>query len=147
MKRYLSVILVVSMVVVFSWPGMARDTKEVFSIQEALNIPEAKGKIDPGIKLFFGDAKYPQPLKVIGPVKANRKTNAANKSDKEACQWAFLSAILNLQKAAHNQGGNAVVGIHSIYKNNNFESSTEFLCGAGAIMAGVAFTGTIVQLP
>lgn len=147
MKRFLSVIVGASMVFIFSSPVIARDTRGMYPIDEALNTPEAKNKVDPGVKLFFGDASHPDPIKVIGPVKTNRKTNAANKSDKEACQWVFLSAIIALQKAAHDRGGNAIIGIRSIYRNNHISSSTEFLCGAGALVAGVAFEGTIVQLP
>jgi hypothetical protein len=147
MKRFLSVMLVVALVFLLPLQVIARDTREMYSIEEALSTPEAKGKIDPGIKLFFGDAKHPGPVKVIGPIKTNRKTNASNKGDKEACQWVFLSAIIALQKAAGDKGGNAIIGIRSIYKNNSISSSTEFMCGAGALLAGVAFEGTIVQLP
>jgi hypothetical protein len=147
MKSFLSVMLVAAIVILFPLQVIARDTREMYSIEEALNTPEAKGKIDTGIRLFFGDAKHPKPVKVIGPVKTNRKTNATVKSDKEACQWVFVSAITALQKAARDQGGNAVIGICSIYKNNSVSSATEFLCGAGTFAAGVAFEGTIVQLP
>ena len=39
----------------------------------------------------------------------------------------------------------AVVNIESNYKNRQFSSETEFECGAGAIMAGVALKGTLVK--
>jgi hypothetical protein len=39
----------------------------------------------------------------------------------------------------------AVVNIESNYKNRQFSNETEFECGAGAIMAGVALKGTLVK--
>ena len=35
--------------------------------------------------------------------------NGFNKSDKDTCEWAFLSAILELQERAQREGSNAVV--------------------------------------
>ena len=39
------------------------------------------------------------------------------------------------------EGGNAVVNIHSYYKSVPFKSNTEYECGAGKIMGGVALRG------
>jgi hypothetical protein len=39
-----------------------------------------------------------------------------------------------------------VINIKSVYKNDNVESASEYLCGAGTIMAGVALRGTVVTL-
>ena len=77
---------------------------------------------------------------------SNKKTNAFGKSDKEACEWVFLSAMLSFQDRIAKEGGNAVVNIRSYYKKNEIRSSTEFECGAGAIMAGVTFLGDVVTL-
>ena len=81
-----------------------------------------------------------------GVYTSNKKTNAFNKSDHEACKWVFLSAVLQLQKKARALGANAVVGIESVYKNEKFVSSKKYMCGAGAVMAGVAFKGRVVTL-
>ena len=59
----------------------------------------------------------------------------------------FISAAVSLQDRAKREGGNAVINIHSVYKNDKFESPTEYLCGAGSTMAGVALRGTVVTLP
>ena len=66
----------------------------------------------------------------------NKKTNAANKSDAEACRWVALSA-LRAQDGARSRA-NAVVDIVSYYKKNEFKSSTNYECYAGTILAGVA---------
>jgi hypothetical protein len=39
-----------------------------------------------------------------------------------------------------------VVNIRSVYKGEDSDSPTEFVCGAGKIMAGVALRGTVVKL-
>ena len=103
-------------------------------------------KVDPAIKLYFADESTPAIAKKIGEWTANKKTNAANKSDQEACDIAFISAVVSLQARARSEGGNAVVNITSVYKNQPFLSATEYMCGAGHIIAGVALRGTVVTL-
>ena len=63
-----------------------------------------------------------------------------------ACQVAMMSALLQLHKRAQSLGANAVVNINSNYKNNVVSSETEYVCGAGALMAGVALIGTFVEI-
>ena len=43
------------------------------------------------------------------------------------------------------EGGNAVVNIVSNYKNKETSSETEYMCGNGALMAGVALKGTVIK--
>lgn len=128
-------------------PGlaMARDDKHMLSIQEALDMPAAKEKLNQGIKFYFGK-KGPAAKSTLGTHVANRKTNAFGKSDEEACKWVFLSALIALQDRAVKDGGDAVVDIHSYYKKDEMRSTDQFECHAGAIMAGVALRGTVVKL-
>lgn len=124
----------------------ARDTHKMYSVKEALNTPAAKERLNNNIKLYFGGQKHPKVAIEVGEFKTNKKTNGFNKSDLEACQWAFLSAILQLQTRAAKEGGNAVVNIRSYYKANEISSKTEFECGSGALISGVAFIGEVVKL-
>ena len=39
-----------------------------------------------------------------------------------------------------------MINIKSNYKGDDFSSETEYECGAGAVMGGVAFVGEIVKL-
>jgi uncharacterized protein YbjQ (UPF0145 family) len=130
----------------FSTQTVARDDRYMFPLKDALNTAEAKQRLDPGIRLFFGKQKHPAIIKNFREGKTNKKTNAFNKTDKEACEWAFLSAALELQERAKKEGGNAVVGIKSNYKNIETSSEKEYMCGSGALMAGVALKGKIVQI-
>lgn len=124
----------------------ARDDRKMYPVQAALESAAAQGKLDKDVRLFFGDQKHPAVAKKIGEWGTNKKTNAFNKTDKEACQWVFLSAVLALQERARQEGGDAVVNIESNYKNIQTRSDTEYMCGAGAVMAGVALKGTVVRL-
>jgi uncharacterized protein YbjQ (UPF0145 family) len=127
--------------------AVARDDRLKFPIKAAMEKGQTtKDKLDPGIRLYFGAQKTPAVEKRIGEWTSNKKTNAANKSDKEACEIAFVSAAHSLQERAKREGGNAVINIKSVYKKDNVESASEYLCGAGTIMAGVALRGTVVTL-
>ncbi|SRR5581483_100643 len=128
-------------------PVIARDDRLALPLEAAL----AKGqqyhdKIDPQIKLYFGSQPTPPVAKTIGQWTSNKKTNAFGKNDQEACEIAFIGAVISLQQRAKLEGGNAVINIVSVYKNSRFESPTEYPCGAGALMAGVALRGTVVTL-
>jgi hypothetical protein len=126
--------------------AIARDDHQMFSLDEALNTPAAKEKLDPEINLYFGNQEHPKITKELGEWKTNKKTNGFNKSDKDACEWTFLSAVLELQQRAKKEGGNAIVDIKSNYKNIESSSETKYMCGSGALMSGVAFKGKVVML-
>jgi hypothetical protein len=127
--------------------AQARDTREKYSIEKALNTPVGKEKIDPAIRLFWGAQQYPTPVQDFGAFVSNKKSNSFGVSDEDACTTAFLSSVISLQDRARSEGGNAVVNIHSYYKKDEFSSETEFECGAGGFVAGSALRGTVVKLP
>ncbi len=125
----------------------ARDDRLMFKVNDAMAKGNAtKNKLDPDIPLYFGKRKTPAVEKSFGEWTSNKKTNAANKSDQDACEIAFVSAAISLQERAKSTGGTAVVHIRSVYKNENVESETDYLCGAGTFVAGVALRGTVVTL-
>ena len=76
----------------------------------------------------------------------NKKTNAFNKTDQEACEWVVQSAIISLHQAAKNAAANAVTNIVSFYKSNERKDAKTYECHAGAIMAGVALKGDLVTV-
>ena len=125
----------------------ARDEHLMFPLDKAIAEGKAKGKIQDDIKLYFSGQKHGEPTQKFGTFTSNRKTNAVGKSDQEACNWAFLSTIMSLQERARKEGGNAVIDIKSVYKGTVKESATEFMCGAGSMMAGVALEGRIAKIP
>ena len=124
--------------------AFARDSVESYPVAEAL--ASEPGKVSEDISLYFAGQKHPGVVKNFGEFATNKKTNAFGKSDETACQHVFLSAVIELQERARKEGGNAVINIRSNYRNVERESATEFTCGAGAMVAGVALTGEVVTL-
>ena len=128
-------------------PASARNDRLQFPIADALATTDAKAKVDPAIQLFWGPQKHAKPTKEFGTDTSNKKTNFFNKDDKTGCEWAFLSAVLQLQKRARTLGANAVVNIASLYKGETTSSETQYECSAGTFIGGVALRGDFVKLP
>jgi uncharacterized protein YbjQ (UPF0145 family) len=124
----------------------ARDLHKMLPIKDALEAPAAQEKLDKKVRLYFVGQPHPRVEHKIGEWSTNKKTNSVGKSVEAACNWAFLSAMLSLQERARGEGGNAVIDIKSNYKGIETDSATEFMCGDGAIVSGVAFKGTVVKL-
>lgn len=143
MKKLLTIGLIALLPIATT--AIARDSVAPHKIEQALNNPQSRG-LDKSITLYFGNKKHSKPQKVFGEFQAKKKTNAFNKTDEEACQIAFLSALISLQDRARKMGGNAVVDIKSIYNRKEFVSDTEYECGAGAFVAGSTLMGTVVKL-
>lgn len=129
-------------------PGlaMARDTTLQLPVAEVLDPAYHQGKLDGSVRFYFAGQSTPALISQHGEGVANRKTNAVNKSDAEACRWVALTALVALQEAARKRGANAVVGITSYFKRNEFKSASQYECHAGALMAGVALKGTYAKV-
>jgi len=124
----------------------ARETRVEQSLHALINSPEAKAAgIDGSVRFFLAGEKVNVQQR-MGEDVTNKKTNAANKSDAVACNWVALSALKALQDGAKSRGANAVVDIVSYYKKNEFKSTTNYECYAGAILAGVALKGTYAKV-
>lgn len=123
-----------------------RDTRVEQSLQELVSSQAARDAgIDGSVRFYLAG----QPVSVqqrLGEDVTNRKTNAANKSDAEACRWVALSALRALQDGARSRGANAVVDIVSYYKKNEFRSASNYECWAGTFVAGVALKGTYAKV-
>ncbi|WP_109478015.1 excinuclease ABC subunit A [Paraburkholderia sp. C35] len=141
MKRHL---ICAAVVACLASHAFARDSVENYPVTPAL--VSEPGKVGDDIPLYFAGQKHPVVVKSFGEFATNKKTNAFGKSDETACQHVFLSAVIELQDRARKEGGNAVINIKSNYKNEVRESATEFTCGAGAVIAGVALKGDVVTL-
>jgi uncharacterized protein YbjQ (UPF0145 family) len=126
--------------------AQASDRKVMLPIESAMSANDAKGRLGDDIKFYFGTQKAPGGQKKLGTDQTSQKTNAFGKSDATACNWAFLSAMIQLEKHAREVGANAVVNIVSNYKNVEHSSESEFECHAGALMAGVALKGDFVRI-
>ncbi|MFT2091845.1 excinuclease ABC subunit A [Paraglaciecola sp. 2405UD69-4] len=126
--------------------AFARDDRLKFSLEPVLSSEKAKQALL-DVPIYFSGQSHATPTTTWGETTTSKKTNAFNKSDQEACEWVLLSAIKALQEQALKKGMNAVVDIKSNYKHQEFASSTEFECGAGKFIAGVALKAKLVELP
>lgn len=125
----------------------ARETRVELPLQELVASPDAKAAgIDGSVRFFLAGQKTPKVSSRMGEDVTNKKTNAANKSDEQACRWVGLSALKALQDGAKARGANAVVDIVSYYKKNEFKSASNYECYAGTILAGVALKGTYAKV-
>jgi hypothetical protein len=126
--------------------AQARDTRVEQSLRELVNSQAARDAgIDGSVRFYLAGEKVNVQQR-FGEDVTNKKTNAANKSDEEACRWVALSALRALQDGAKSRNANAVVDIVSYYKKNEFKSATNYECYAGTIMAGVALKGTYAKV-
>jgi hypothetical protein len=140
-------VVAVALILAVASSADARDDRLKFAVADAMKTSDAKAKLDGSVKFYWGKQKVPGGAKMMGTFTSNKKTNFFNKSDQEACNWAWLSAMVALQDRAKREGGNAVVNIHSVYRNQEFVSEKEFECGAGSVTGGVALRGTVAKLP
>lgn len=124
----------------------AADNKVMLPIATAMAENNAQYRLGNSVKFFFGKQVTPPVLERIAVDKTSLKTNAFGKTNEKACNWVFLSDMLQLQKRAKELGANAVINIVSNYENVEYSSETEFECHVGAIMAGVAFKGEFVRI-
>ena len=140
-------VIVIVAIAATSCAGTARDEHLRFPIQPALEKGHSyKTKVEFDVRLYFGAGRTPGVARRMASFTANTKANAVGKSDQEACDVAFISAVAELQEHARREGGNAVVDIKSTYRGENSASPSEYVCGAGTIMVGVTLEGTVVRL-
>lgn len=124
----------------------ARDTRVEVSLQQVVEFGLAEGQLDGSVRFYLDGAATPPIAKKFGEGVSNKKTNAANKSDEEACRWVTLSVLVAFQNSARAQGANAVVDLVSYYKKNVWKDPAMIECRAGMLMAGVALKGRYAKL-
>jgi hypothetical protein len=146
MIKLLSSVAVLAVTCTASWPAPARAEPQLFPILQAMSSAGAQTKLDPGVKLFFGRQRHPPVAETIGVWPSNKRSNISRWPDLQACEWAFLSAVISLQKRARRERANAVVDIVSSYENATTVSETKYVCDTGPVRAGVALVGTVVIL-
>ncbi|CAD5106486.1 excinuclease [Zestomonas carbonaria] len=126
--------------------SQARDTTLFLDFDSVVAEATQAGRLDGSVKFYLAGEKVPGKVSTLNEAVTNKKTNAFNKSDEEACSWVLQSALITLQDAAKRAGANAVVDIVSYYKRNEFKDPQKYECHAGAVIAGVALKGKIANV-
>lgn len=130
-------------------PGIsqARDTVLYLPFEKVVADMTRANKLDGSVKFYLSGNVPKGKVSVLSPgAVTNKKTNAFNKTDIEACEWALQSALLTLQDAARKVGANAVTDIVSYYKSNTRKDASTYECHAGAIIGGVALKGDLSKV-
>ncbi|CAK13303.1 hypothetical protein [Pseudomonas entomophila] len=130
-------------------PGIsqARDTALYLPFEKVVQQMLAEKKLDGSVKFYLAGVQPRGKVSVLSPnAVTNKKTNAFNKSDEAACEWALQSALLTLQDAARKANANAVTNIVSYYKKNERKDAATYECHAGAVVAGVAVKGDLSRI-
>ncbi len=145
MKQRISRLALLALVVVLMAPSVsARETFLDLPVKMAVESELAEEKLL-DVPFYMAGQEHPTVARSKGVFKSNRRTNAFNKADEEACNIVFLSAIIALQERVRKEGGDAVVDIKSITKHRNLESTEMFRCVAGNVVANVVLTGRVVK--
>ncbi|CAB3892191.1 hypothetical protein LMG26686_04042 [Achromobacter mucicolens] len=126
-------------------PALAADRTVHLPLAAAVKAAQDAGKIDGSVKFYLAGTG-PKGKVLEAGVVTNRKTNAFAKKDEEACVWVAQSAVIALHEAAKKAGANAVTNIVSYYRKNEYRSTTDYECHAGAMVAGVALRGDLATV-
>jgi len=127
--------------------SQARDTALYLPFDKVIADMTAAKKLDGTVKFYLAGVQPKGQVTVLSPgAVTNKKTNAFNKSDTDACEWVLQSAILQMNEAAKSAGANAVTNIVSFYKKVERKDPATYECHAGAIMAGVALKGDLSKV-
>ncbi|RRS30241.1 MAG: hypothetical protein P794_07825 [Epsilonproteobacteria bacterium (ex Lamellibrachia satsuma)] len=129
---------VLMLIIFLSSNGYARGKTYTFSIKSALKDSRSNGRIDRHIRLSFGDRKHRGKIWT-----ATRRTMNGSKSTSEACNRAFASAIIALQKRARKERKRSVVDIYSYRFKRKYSSSSRFVCERGRVFTAVTLRGRV----
>ena len=119
----------------------AEKSIQTWSIQDAMSTAEFQERLE-GFQFVWGDTVSGQR---VGSTSVRRATNGVNKSDKRACEWALLSALIALKEDAIARGGTSVQGLKSNATGQPFSSTTEFQCITGFTNSRVYLEGEVVK--
>ncbi len=146
MKKFSFVLTVAALLLAPVSHAQVRDERLLWPLAAALETKDARQRLDGTVKFFFGDQPHPAVVKGFGGFGKNLRTHSFNRTPQEACNWVFLSNMLELQKRARQAGANAVVNIVSHDGEAPLSSATEFVCRKVGIQAGVGLKGDLVTI-
>ena len=87
------------------------------------------------------NAEKPVTGQSLGQFSTNKKTNGFGKNSQKSCEHAFLSAMIEMQERAQKLKATTIANIKSNFKSKEYVSETQFECGDGFLMSGVALKG------
>ena len=144
MNRKSTILLLFVSFVTIAHPAFAKDVFHDLPVKAAQKSALGKEKLL-GVPAYMVGQQSPRIEKDFGQFKSNKRTHRLNKTEEDACNVAFLSALIALQKRAVKLGADSIVDIKSITKYKRLESALNYRCAASDLMANVVLTGRIVN--
>jgi hypothetical protein len=127
--------------VMLALPAMADEITE-FSIDDVMTSVRATETLKDDMPFYYGNQDYSTPVKVLSEATTQQKINGFLKSDRNACELAFLAAMKELKAITIAKGG-----IHSNLDGDSVErKSGTYACISKTTVAQVSLAGTIVIL-
>lgn len=138
------VLLAIGAVLAVAAPNAhAKRDYQAWPIADVMQNPDYMAQLS-GVAFSWGDTIVGDP---IATTNVERATEGLTKSDKEACEWALLSALKLMRVHALERGAKSVQGLKSTVSGQPYSSETEFLCLSGFTHSRVFLTGSIVADP
>ena len=119
----------------------AKRDYQAWPIADFVNNPEYMDRLS-GVTFTWGDNITGQP---VASTSVERATSGIGKTDKEACEWALLSVLLQMRNHALERGAKSVQGLKSTTAGAPYSSDTEYLCMTGHTNSRVYMEGKIVM--
>jgi uncharacterized protein YbjQ (UPF0145 family) len=124
----------------------AEDQVKHYPVKHALGSKVGKTKLLKYVRIYMKGADHPGVERRNREYKTSKRSSGANHSPQEACDVAFVSALIALQERADREGGNAVIDIYSLTKNDRYQNTDKYVCTTGRAMANVVLKGTVATL-
>jgi hypothetical protein len=141
--RSIAAALGVFVLLVTAHTGFAEDTWEYFSVQDALKSELAQEKLDSDISFYMKGQQHPPVSDVTPEYTSNKRSRKFGRSVEDACQTAFISALISFQQRAYKEDADTVIDLYSITKDKRFESADQYSCLVGSMVANVALRGKV----
>nr|WP_320114052.1 hypothetical protein [uncultured Desulfuromonas sp.] len=139
------VLFALVLLAVISQPVCAADQWMYCSVQDALNSQLAKDKLDPNISFYMKGQAHGNVQGVTREYTANKRARKFGKSAEDACQTAFVSALMAFQQRAYKEQCNTAIDLYSVTKDKVFESADQYSCLVGGMMVNVALRGKVAN--
>ncbi|MES2611835.1 MAG: excinuclease ATPase subunit [Pseudomonadota bacterium] len=122
------------------------DTVSLLPLEQTVQMGIKEGKLDGSVKFYLSGAPAPQGTATpLGEDYLHRRTSNIGKDLVFACHWAALSGLIALQENARKRGANAVVELHSVYKEKAVKDPVHFECHQSSYQTVVGFKGSYVR--
>ena len=132
--------------VMLAAPAFSDEVTE-FSIDDVMTSVRAKEALQDDIAFSYAGQEYSASANIILEATTLQTINGFLKSDRNACELAFIAAMTELKSIAIAKGGNALVDIRSSLSADSVEREDgTYGCISKTTVAEVSLTGSVAIL-